>query len=288
MIVIAGTVIFTTLIFIIFRLFEKFKIDTFQAIVFNYFVAFICGWLLYSHELSPRAFSNMDWLPYAITVSFLFISIFFVIGLSSQKNGVAITSVAVKMSLAVSMIGMIIIYNESLTILKIGGILLALAGVLLVSFEGSKGNKKSNSWKMLLILFIGSGILDLTLNYAQQHVLNDLTPSLFSAIGFGIAGCIGIVILAFNSIFKSTKIKLKNILAGIVLGVPNYFSIYLLLKSYEVLEFTNSSILAFVNVSVVVFSAIVGFALFKELFTPRKAIGLAASILAILTLYFAS
>jgi len=288
MIVIAGTVISSTLIFIIFRLFEKFKIDTFQAIVFNYFVAFICGWVLYSHELSPRAFSNLDWLPYAIAVSVLFISIFFVMGLSSQKNGVAITSVSVKMSLAVSMIGMIIIYNESLTILKICGILLALAGVLLVSLEKSKGNKKNNAWKMLLILFIGSGILDLTLNYAQQHVLNDLTPSLFSAFGFGIAGCIGIVILTFNGIFKSTKIKLKNILAGIVLGVPNYFSIYLLLKSYEVLEFTNSSILAMVNVSVVVFSALVGFALFKEFFTLRKGLGLIASILAILTLYFAS
>jgi len=288
MIILAGTVVFTTLIFIIFRLFEKFKIDTFQAIVFNYFIAFICGWVLYSDDLSPQALNNLNWLPYAIAVSLLFISIFFVIGLSSQKNGVAITSVAVKMSLAVSMIGMIIIYNEPLTLLKICGILMALAGVLLVSFNKSKGNQKSNSWKMLLILFIGSGILDLTLNYAQQHVLNDLTPSLFSAFGFGIAGCIGIVIVAYNSIFKSTKIKLKNILAGIVLGVPNYFSIYLLLKSYEVLEFTNSSILAFVNVSVVVFSAIIGFALFKELFTTRKAIGLAASILAILTLYFAS
>ena len=288
MIVLAGTVVFTTLIFVIFRLFEKFKIDTFQAIVFNYFIAFICGWVLYSDDLSPQALNNLNWLPYAIAVSLLFISIFFVMGLSSQKNGVAITSVAVKMSLAVSMIGMIIIYNEPLTLLKICGILLALAGVLLVSFNKSKGNQKSNSWKMLLILFIGSGILDLTLNYAQQHVLNDLTPSLFSAFGFGIAGCIGIVIVAYNSIFKSTKIKLKNILAGIVLGVPNYFSIYLLLKSYEVLEFTNSSILAFVNVSVVVFSAIIGFALFKELFTTRKAIGLAASILAILTLYFAS
>ena len=227
MIVIAGTVISSTLIFIIFRLFEKFKIDTFQAIVFNYFVAFICGWVFYSHELSPHVFSNLDWLPYAITVSLLFISIFFVMGLSSQKNGVAITSVSVKMSLAVSMIGMIIIYNESLTLLKICGIILALLGVLLVSVEKSKGNQKNNAWKMLLILFIGSGILDLTLNYAQQHVLNHLTPSLFSAFGFGFAGCIGIVILAFNGIFKSTKIKLKNILAGIVLGVPNYFSIYL-------------------------------------------------------------
>jgi len=46
--------------------------------------------------------------------------------------------------------------------------------------------------------------------------------------------------------------------------------------------------LAIVNVSVVVFSAIFGFVVFRELFTTQKAIGLIASILAILSLYFAS
>jgi len=61
-----------------------------------------------------------------------------------------------------------------------------------------------------------------------------------------------------------------------------------LLKSYEVIDFTNSSILAIVNVSVVVFSAVFGFIIFRELFTTKKAIGLIASLLAILSLYFAS
>ncbi len=288
MIVLAGSVIASTLIFVIFRLFDNFKVDTFQAIVFNYIAAFACGWFLYSHELSENALHHLEWLPYAVTVSVLFISIFFVMGLSSQKNGVAITSVAVKMSLAVSMIGMILLYSEALTFLKVCGIFLALSGVLLVSFDNSPKNAKENSWKMLLVLFIGSGILDLTLNYAQQHVLTNLTPSLFSAFGFGIAGCIGLVILTINYFFRSVQIRLRNVIAGLVLGVPNFFSIYLLLKSYEVLQLTNSSILALVNVSVVVFSALVGFTLFKELFTTKKAIGLTASIFAILTLYFAS
>ena len=83
---------------------------------------------------------------------------------------------------------------------------------------------------MLLVLFIGSGILDLTLNYTQQHVLNELTPALFSSFGFGIAGIIGSFVIIYQMMFKSIQIKLKNIIAGIILGIPNYFSIFLLLK----------------------------------------------------------
>ena len=288
MIALAGTIISSTLIFVIFRLFEKYKVDTFQAIVFNYFTAFICGFLLYSNEFSSKIWIQLDWIPYTFLVSLLFISLFFLMGQSSQKNGVAITSVAVKMSLAVSMVGMILIYNEALTLLKITGILLALAGVLLVSISKNTSSNSNSSWKMLLVLFIGSGILDLTLNYTQQHVLNELTPALFSSFGFGIAGIIGSFVIIYQMVFKSVQIKLKNIIAGIILGIPNYFSIFLLLKTYEFIDLTNSSILAIVNVSVVVFSAIFGFVIFRELFTTQKAIGLLASILAILSLYFAS
>ncbi|MDG1657409.1 MAG: EamA/RhaT family transporter, partial [Crocinitomicaceae bacterium] len=231
MIALAGTIISSTLIFVIFRLFEKYKVDTFQAIVFNYFTAFICGFLLYSNELSSKIWIQLDWVPYTFLVSLLFISLFFLMGQSSQKNGVAITSVAVKMSLAVSMVGMILMYNEALTLLKITGILLALAGVLLVSISKNTSSNSNSSWKMLLVLFIGSGILDLTLNYTQQNVLNELTPALFSSFGFGIAGIIGSFVIIYQMVFKSVQIKLKNIIAGIILGIPNYFSIFLLLKT---------------------------------------------------------
>jgi len=288
MIALAGTIISSTLIFVIFRLFEKYKIDTFQAIVFNYFTAFICGVVLYSYELSLEVWKDLNWLPYTLLVSILFISLFFVMGKSAQKNGVAMTSISVKMSLAVSMIGMILIYNETITLFKIIGILLALSGVLLISFEKNKSGTSTNSLKMLLILFIGSGILDLSLNYTQQHVLIHLTPALFSSFGFGLAGVTGTLILIYQAYFKSVSIKFKNIVAGIILGIPNYFSIFLLLKSYEVIDYTNSSILAIVNVSVVLFSAIFGFVIFREIFTIKKGIGLIASLLAILFLYLAS
>jgi len=109
-----------------------------------------------------------------------------------------------------------------------------------------------------------------------------------SAFGFLIAGFIGLLVLIWQFISRSARIKGKNILAGLILGIPNYFSIYLLLQAYDVIDYTNSSIVAIVNVSVVVLSALFGFMIFKEDFSVKKAIGLIASLMAIISLYFAT
>lgn len=273
----------STLIFVIFKLFERFRIDTFQAIVFNYFTAFGCGMIFYGHEWDNKALEHTHWIYFALICAILFISLFFLMGTSSQKNGVAITSVAVKMSMAFSLLLMILIYSESVTILKIIGIMLAFLGIYLVS-SPSKSSKKSDAMWMLIILFVGSGLLDFSINYIQKHVLINLTPSVFSAISLGIAGLFGSIILVFRLVQKSSKLAMRNVLGGIILGIPNYFSIYLLMLSYSTTGWTDSTVLAVTNVSVVIFSAIIGFIIFREQSTIKKLLGLAAAVMAILIL----
>ncbi|TNE73018.1 MAG: EamA/RhaT family transporter, partial [Bacteroidetes bacterium] len=184
------SILCSSLIFVAFKLFDRFKINTFQAIVFNYFTAFIIGVGLYGNEWDPEALNASAWMYFAVLASMLFISLFILMGLSSQRNGVASTSIAVKMSMAFSMLLMIIGYGENISALKIIGILLAITGVLLVSIEKQSETKSSNSW-MLIVLFLGSGGLDFVLNYAQKNILGALTPSLFSAFGLGLAGVFG-------------------------------------------------------------------------------------------------
>jgi drug/metabolite transporter (DMT)-like permease len=210
-------------------------------------------------------------------------------GLSSQKNGVAITSVAVKMSMAASVFGMIFLYNESVSALKILGILFAFAGVVLVSWQSKNAseNQKKSLW-MLFALFFGSGILDLVLNYVQNNELKVLTPSLFSAFGFGMAGIIGLMVFLFQLQQKKARFAFKNVLGGIALGIPNYFSIYLLIKSYKDTGWADSTVLAIINVSIVCIAALTGFLVFKEKLNLTKGLGILASLLAILMLYMAS
>lgn len=287
MIALALSIFCSTIIFVLFKLFKKFGIDTFQAIVFNYFTAFIIGVSLYHNEWNPNALQEQTWMFFSAGTSILFIGLFLLMAFSSQSNGVASTSIAVKMSMAISLIIMIISYGEEVSALKTAAIILAILGVFLVSYSGKNRTKMASGW-MLLVLFIGSGTLDFTLNLVQKHILQSLTASLFSAISLGLAGIIGSAVLIVRIIQNKTQLRAKNLIAGIILGVPNFFSIYLLLLSYKTTGWTDSTVLAITNVSVVLFSAVIGFLIFSEEANKRKIIGLIAAISAIVSLYFAN
>lgn len=300
----------TTWIFILFKLFPKYGVNTFQAIVINYLTACVCGVLLYGNTLTNAAFEHTTWIPFVFLCGILFISLFYLMGISSQRNGVSITSVAVKMSMAISMGLMIVLYHESITSLKVGGIIFAILGVIIMSYERRQlrvktvtseesrnpslvsrklsGRHSSPVTRNLILfaIFFGCGLLDVVLNYVQSFHLQHLSTSLFSAFGLGMAGVFGGIVLFVNILRKKEKFEKKSILAGILLGIPNYFSIYYLIKSYSSTPWTDSTVLAVLNVTTVITSTIVGLLLFKEKLNLQKSIGLVLSLLAIACFYF--
>ena len=282
------TITLTSLILVQFKLYPKFGINTFQSIVFNYVTAFLCGFLIFGKDWNSNSLYQGSWLYLAVIAGVLFIALFLVMGLSSQKNGVAMTSVAVKMSMALTLLFMIKFYNESLSVMKIAGIIFAFLGVFLMAYQKKESSsEKSYTW-MLILLFVGSAFLDIVLNYFQENEIKNISNPLFCAIGFGIAGLIGIIILGLRLIKGLEKIEIKSVLAGVFLGIPNFFSIYFLLDAYNSPEWNDSSVLSIMNVSIVLVSALIGFVAFKENASRQKIIGLLASVLAIGLLYFAA
>jgi len=282
------SILFSGFIFVLFKLFPIFKIDTFQAIVVNYFVAFLCGFLFFPVELTTFVSVSPFWFLNAISASILFIGLFLIMGISSQRNGLSSTSVAVKMSMALSVLGMMISYSEEVQWMKIAGIILAITGVISMTIQPStEKNQVSSTW-MLLLLFVGSGLLDFLLNYIQHHVLVKNETAFFTAFAFGMAGVIGVFFAFFLWVKGKLKPSSRNILAGILLGIPNYFSIYFLMKAYDVLTWSDSSILAIINVSIVVFASIVGLLFFKEKWNKLKIIGFISSLISILFIYLSA
>jgi drug/metabolite transporter (DMT)-like permease len=256
--------------------------------VVNYFVAFLCGFLFFPFELTKFVSVNQFWFLNAISASILFIGLFLIMGISSQRNGLSSTSVAVKMSMALSVLGMMISYSEDVQWMKIAGIILAITGVISMTIQPStEKNQVSSTW-MLLLLFVGSGLLDFLLNYIQHHVLMKNETAFFTAVAFGMAGVIGVFIAFFLWVKGQLKPSSRNILAGILLGIPNYFSIYFLMKAYDVLTWSDSSILAIINVSIVVLASIVGLLFFKEKWNKLKIIGFISSLISILFIYLSA
>lgn len=281
-------ILFSSFIFVLFKLFPRYQIDTFQAIVVNYFVAFLCGFLFFPFDISKLVSVDLNWFLTALSTSVLFIGLFLIMGLSSQRNGLSSTSVAVKMSMALSVLGMMISYSEEIQWIKIAGIILAIIGVIGMTIQESpEKNETSSAW-MLIVLFVGSGLLDYLLNYIQHHVLLENETAFFTAYAFGMAGVIGLFLALFLWTKGKLKPTLRNIIAGVSLGIPNYFSIYFLMKTYDVLPWSGSSILAVINVSIVAIASIIGRFFFKEKWNRIKIIGFISALISILFLYLAA
>lgn len=287
MIAILLSIFTTTFILILFKLFPKYNVNTFQAIVINYLTAFVTGILIYGSTINESHFTELSWLPFALLCAFLFISLFLFMGISTQKNGMALTSMTVKMSMAIAITFMIVAYNENVNHLKIIGIISSLFGITLLTYA-KNNTTQGKSIGLLIGLFLGCGILDFVLNFVQNNALGTLTIPLFSAFSLGFAGVIGLFIIGIKRIKTKEKLTANSIIAGIILGIPNFFSIYYLIKSYSSTSWDDSTVLAILNISTVISSTLFGYILFKERLTRLRWIGMIVSLLSIILFYLSN
>jgi drug/metabolite transporter (DMT)-like permease len=277
------SIFFSTIILVIFRMFKRYNVNTFQAIVFNYIIAFTVGFGIYGNEWRTEHLEQGSWIPFAFIIGVLFISLFLLMGKSSQENGIGVTSVTVKMSLAIPVTMAIFLYSEAIYFSKIAGVFSALLGVFLITFKPKSARQAKNAKTIIYlpILFLGSGLLDTLINYVEKRALGDLSPALFSAIGFGIAGLIGLMVLFIALLRGKQTFLWRNVLGGIVLGVPNFFSIYFLIMAVRNPLLDDSITYALNNVGIVMLSFLIGIIAFKEKTTALKIVGGIVSIAAI-------
>jgi drug/metabolite transporter (DMT)-like permease len=277
------SILFTTTLMLIFKLFERFNINNFQAIVFNYITASCLCFFLVDTPISISQIIEEPWFKSAFIIGVLFICCFNLIAFSAQKIGIAVTSVATKISLCIPITFGFIYYGDRITVLKIVGICLALFSIYFTSKkEGKQKESKKNYILIPIILFVCTGLLDLIFIYSQEsyEIVEKGLELKFGAILFTIAGFIGVPILIVK-FFCGHKIALKNVIAGFVLGVPNVLSIVFFLKSLH--HFPESTfVFPINNMGIVAASAIFASILFKEYLSKTNWLGIVIAMLSIL------
>lgn len=277
MIYLIFSVIGSSLLYVIFKLFERYNINNVQAITVNYFSALALG-LLYSEvDVTIREVISAPWIYGALFLGLLFILVFYVMALTSQKNGLSVTSVASKMSVVIPVSFGLIVYNESIGLLKIIGIVLALAAVYLTSVK-SKNGFNIKSLLSPVLLFFGSGTIDTSLKFLETNYVKPEMIPIFSAAIFSFAAIFGILFLLFK---KNTDWKLKNIIAGLILGIPNYYSVSFLLKALSSEGLESSTVFTVNHVSILALSTLIGLIAFKEKMYLKNWIGIALAIISI-------
>lgn len=277
------SVLFSSITVSFFKLFELKNVKTFQAIVMNYISCGLIGSLFADHTIFETKVWTMPWFGFALVLGFLFISIFFCIGLTAQKLGVSVSMVAAKLSVVIPVLIALFFQGEQLKLLSAGGIVLSLLAVYLMSRSSqSTENTKANKqfiW-LPLVVFAGSGAIDTLLNHLNRTFIPPSTADQIVTTIFLNAFVLGVLFLGFQLFTHKESLDGKSLLWGLLLGIPNYFSMYFLVKTLGQTQ-QASVVFPINNIGIVLLSSLLAFVFFKEKFNQLKLIGLALASIAI-------
>lgn len=276
-------------IYVAFKLFGKYKITTLNALIVNYFTAFVLGLIFQGSFSIERVLSiaSKDWFYGSMALGAMFILVFSLMVITTQKGGMSVVSVASKMSVAIPVIFVILYYNESIGLFKITGILLALVSVYLVSVRKRDGLSIDMKYFIFpLLVFLGSGIIESSIKFLENTYVPDNEISLFSANTFFFACITGIMFFILSKQKADASFKVKDAIGGFLLGIPNYFSIYFFILALRIDGLDSSSIFIINNVSIVLLSTLLGIVLFKEKMIIKNWIGIVVAIVSILLITY--
>lgn len=276
------SVLSSSILYVVFKLFGKYDINILQAIVVNYLVACTCGLIAYDGEIIVSEIPNYDWFYGSIVLGILFIIVFNLMAITTQRSGLSVVSVASKMSVVFPIAFGILYYAEGAGTLKIIGIIAALFAVYFASIKSDGIAIKKKNLIFPALVFIGSGIIETSINLLQNSFKSSIEAPIFSSTLFIVAFSTGVLVICFNAMRGKVSIKGKNLIAGVVLGIPNYFSIYFLIQALRSNGLESSTVFTINNVATVMFSTFLGIILFKEKLIPKNWLGIGLAILSII------
>ncbi|MBQ8958782.1 MAG: EamA family transporter [Bacteroidales bacterium] len=281
----------STGVFVAMRLFERFRLDNHQALMWNYVFATTTGFLMCKQFDTVPQLVAEPWFGLSLLTGFWFIFTYLLMAASTQRSGVTVTSLSSKLSVVLPTLAGVVLFHETLGLVPVLGIVLALVALVLVvggKGDAAKGDAKhcvSTSVKELsfsllpILIFFGTGTGDILMKLTERRNASDDMGFMIAFI-YLIAMLFGLVLVGFDLIRGKSKWGWKNALGGIVLGIINFFSTYFVYKSMRL--FDNVVLFPIYNIGVVCLTALSGWLLFKEKLTWKNYLGLAIAIIAVL------
>ncbi|MBW8330897.1 MAG: hypothetical protein K0M40_02670 [Prolixibacteraceae bacterium] len=278
------SILSSSVIYITFKITERFKTNLVKLITVNYLVATILGFSFNRYPISVSGIITANWLHYALLVGLSFILMFFMIGYSVRISGVAVTTIAGKMSMVIPVLFSILYFSEKTPPIKIAGLILATVSVFLTVYRPIY--KKKNLWPVLLPLtiFLGSGVTDSIVKYAQTYFVPNNMSLLFSAMVFLTALAIGLIYILLKRKTITQSITIAELTGGTVLGIANFGSLYYFIMALNNSKLDSSVLFGLNNICIVLFSILVGSFVFKEKLSKLNFAGVIMAVTAILIL----
>lgn len=203
-----------------------------------------------------------------------------------KYNGIVLSSTFMKLGVLIPTIMAIVVFGEVPSVLQIVGIAIAIVAIIIINFEkephgsNSIGESKNGNKKILLLVLLLLGGLGDSMSNIFEKLGPDSGKDGFLLLTFFTAFVITVAIVVLGK----KKLCKADILFGLLVGVPNYFSARFLLASLGSLE----AVIVYPTYSVgtMVVVTIVGVIAFREKISKQKglALGLIAVAIALLNM----
>ena len=296
MIALVACVLASTVISLLFKLFARYGVRNLPAIVVNYFVCVACGTAFEGRWLIDTGVARAPWLPLALVLGLFFIGGFNLNALCVQRAGIAVTSVVQRISLVLSVGFAVLVLGDELTARQAIGIALGVVAVLLVVrlrqdqppapevgiAPGAPAVAKTSRavWLLPLAVFLVAGAIESGLTVAER-TYDAGSSTAYTVTLFLWAGLVGLAVSLFAPVPAGrSRFTQADILGGIALGIPNFFSIHLVLVALDG-GLAPAVVFPVLNVATIVLGALLAVAFFAERLSAKQWGGVAVAVLAI-------
>lgn len=273
-------ILFSSMLSILLRISEKYVKGDTATLAMNYVC---CSLVAFFDAGAAKVFTPHPSMNVALLLGiiggFAYLGSFLLLQYNIKKNGVVLPATFMKLGLLVPTTASVIIFHERPQILQIIGFVIAIAAIVLIN-SGKKADGNSDlKIGLLVALLILAGIGDVMSKFHEEWGSFELSESFLFFIFFtACILCIGV------TAYRKQKIGKWEILFGLIVGVPNYYSSKFILTALETLP----AVIVFPTFSVgcIVVVTLAGLVLFKEKLTKRQgtALGMIMVALAMLNM----
>lgn len=245
-------------------------------LVMNYVMCMACAAAVSGLEtLFPRTDSLSATLLMGAFNGLLYLAGFVLLQESVRRNGVVLSSTFMKLGLLVPMVMSVFLFGERPNGLQIFGFCIAVSAIVLINFEKEQSVVEFKAGLLLVLLAGGAGD-------AMSKVFEELGDPgrsgqfLFYTFGSAFLLCAALMLK------KKERIGRQELLFGLLIGVPNFFSARFLLKALN----SVPAIIVYPTYSVATILAVTlaGVGLFHEKLGKKQWTALAAILAALVLL----
>jgi drug/metabolite transporter (DMT)-like permease len=208
-----------------------------------------------------------------------FFILFSIMGWMTHRVGLGYMTIVAKMSLVIPVLFSWLFYGDAMAWLRFVGVGLALAAIWMVHF-GEQGRERpmdpqEHPWRvpaLSAILFLGSGASDALFRVIQQEYSGLVDHRAYVIVLFAAAAAASLPVFVYKGIHGTLRLHAPTVLGGLLMGIPNYYSIVFLAGALR--YFDGTVFYPVNNTAILLVMALAGIVFFGERLNGWKVAGL--------------